>query len=560
MPKTATRPARPTNDTDRYLRAAYTLLQLFVKQRTRRSYLAAVVRELSRLTGCRRLGVRVLNPRNEIPYEATRGFTPGFLRSECWLSLKRDNCVCPRIMRGERRAHERPFLTTAGAFACNDTAAFTETLSARQRRGYRNTCVAQGFASVAVTPLQYQGRVVGAIHLADRRPGCVGPEVMRFVESIAPLIGEAIHRFNVEEELRASDRLLRAVFDEAFQFMGLLDADGALLQINRTALRFAGTRHAEVEGRPLWEWSAWSWSRQAQKRLRAAVAEAAAGRFVRYEEELHGAGGKARTIDFSLKPVRDEKGRVARIIAEGRDVTELRALERRMLDVAAGERARVGRDLHDVLGQQLTATGFLAEALAKGLTAREAPEAPEAARISAMLGEATSQTRALARGLCPVEMKAEGLMAALEGLATRVASVYGIRCRFQCDAPVLVRDAVVAQNLFLIAQEAVNNAVKHARARQVVIRLSAAPSMLSLMVRDNGVGLPSAPDRRPGMGLRVMRHRAATIGARLDIRAIPSGGVMVVCWVPQPHAHLEVSHAAIDPRARPKGRRANPHR
>ena len=548
---------RSTGGTDRYLRAAYTLLQLFVKRRTRKSYLTAAVAELSRLTGCRRMGVRVLNPRSEVPYEATRGFNRKFLRSECWLSLKRDNCICPRIMRRERRTVDVAQLTRNGAFACNDTEGFLAALDARERRQYRGTCVTEGFASVAVVPLLYQDEVVGAIHLADRRPGRVGPEVIRFVESVAPLIGEAIYRFNVEEELRASDRLLRAVFDEAFQFMGLLSPEGTLLQINRTALRFAGTPPEKAVGRPLWEWGAWSWSRQAQKRLRTAVAEAAAGRFVRYEEELHGAARAALTIDFSLKPVKDERGRVARIIAEGRDITELRALERQMLDVAAEERARIGRDLHDALGQQLTAAGFLAEVLARKLGARSADEAPEAARISAMLGEATAQTRALARGLCPVETKAEGLMSALQGMAARVESVFGIRCRFECDTPVLVRDVVVAQHLFHIAQEAVNNAVKHAHAKQIVIRLSAAPAMVSLMVRDDGAGLPANADRRRGMGLRVMRHRAAEIGGRVDIRSIPAGGVMVVCWVPQKRSPMEVSHAADRSRPPRKGRRAH---
>lgn len=545
---------------DRYLRAAYTLLQLFVTRRTRKSYLSAVVRELSRLSGCRRLGVRVANPNGDIPYEATKGFDRKFLLSECWLSLTRDHCICPRVMRRERLDRDAAHLTHNGAFACNDTFAFVGAMRPAQRRQYRGTCATSGFASVAVVPLLYQGQVVGAIHLADRRPGRVGLDVIEFVESIAPLVGEAIHRFNVEEELRASDRLLRAVFDEAFQFMGLLSPEGALLQINRTALRFTGTKLSDVAGRPLWDWSAWSWSRPAQKRLRTAVAHAAAGRFVRYEEELRGAAGRALTIDFSLKPVKDEHGKVARIIAEGRDISELRALERRMLDVTAEERARIGRDLHDVLGQQLTAAGFLSEVLARTLSKRSAPEAGDAARISGMLGEATAQTRALARGLCPVEMKAEGLMGALQELAAKTASVFGIRCRLQCDTPVLVRDAVVAQNLFLIAREAVNNATKHARATQIVIRLSAARDVVSLMVRDNGKGLPSDAVHREGLGLRIMRHRAAAIGGSVDIRSIPSGGAMVVCWVPLVRSRTEVTHGTGGSRPIRKARRAHSDR
>jgi two-component system sensor histidine kinase/response regulator len=124
------------------------------------------------------------------------------------------------------------------------------------------------------------------------------------------------------EALREGERRFRAIFDAAFQFIGLLGPDGIVLEANQTALDFGGLARADVVGRPFWETRWWTWDVAAQERLRAAVAEAARGQFVRYEAEVRGAGETRDTIDFSLKPVTDEAGRVVLMIPEGRIITE----------------------------------------------------------------------------------------------------------------------------------------------------------------------------------------------------------------------------------------------
>lgn len=145
------------------------------------------------------------------------------------------------------------------------------------------------------------------------------------------LVGTSINisdRKHVEEALRESERRFRAIFDSMFQFIGLLKPDGTLLEANQTALDFGGMRLEDIAGRPFWEAHWWSLYPQTQERLKAAIAKAAAGEFVRYEVDVLGAGDHVITIDFSLKPVKDETGQVVLLIPEGRDISDKKQAEK----------------------------------------------------------------------------------------------------------------------------------------------------------------------------------------------------------------------------------------
>lgn len=135
-------------------------------------------------------------------------------------------------------------------------------------------------------------------------------------------------RQRAEEALREGERLFRAIFDQTFQFMGLLKPDGTLLEANQTALNFGGLTHTDVINRPFWEAGWWTISPETQNHLKAAIAEAASGQFVRYEVDVKGSGDTVATIDFSLKPVFDENGQVVLLIPEGRDITDRKQAER----------------------------------------------------------------------------------------------------------------------------------------------------------------------------------------------------------------------------------------
>ena len=136
-------------------------------------------------------------------------------------------------------------------------------------------------------------------------------------ESLARLLGDPAE----------AERRFRAIFDQAFQFIGLVAPDGTLLEANQTALEFVGVARAEVIGRPFWETKWWATSSAAQERLKTAIAAAAHGALVRYEVDLPDARGRAATIDFSVKPLVDRSGRVFLLITEGRDITDRKRAE-----------------------------------------------------------------------------------------------------------------------------------------------------------------------------------------------------------------------------------------
>jgi signal transduction histidine kinase len=211
------------------------------------------------------------------------------------------------------------------------------------------------------------------------------------------------------------------------------------------------------------------------------------------------------------------------------EIAERNRLEAEILLVGQEQRRRIGQELHDDLGQRLTAAAFLAESLARGLARMNSPEADEAFKIEKFLSEAVSQTRLLARGLFPVALEAGGIIGALKELAVSTSTTYRIRCQFRCDGPVSGEDMGVASfNLYRVAQEAVNNAIKHGKASSVIIELSGDLAEPRMAVTDNGVGFDDAQAQRgSGIGLQIMRYRCKMLGLGFKIVRVPDGGTTV---------------------------------
>lgn len=217
-------------------------------------------------------------------------------------------------------------------------------------------------------------------------------------------------------------------------------------------------------------------------------------------------------------------------------IAERKVLERELIATSEREQQRFGHELHDSLGQHLTGAAITAHLLAKKLKGR--PEVENATKLVDLLDQGVELTRSLARGLYPVELEAAGLMAALDELARGTTTLTRQSCRFECPSPIAVEDRNAAMHLFRIAQEAVNNAVKHARAKSILVRFEQEKSEVRLTVEDDGRGLdPAEAAAKPqSMGHRIMRNRAAVIGGRLEIRSRPGGGTLVSCLLPPPSA------------------------
>ena len=221
------------------------------------------------------------------------------------------------------------------------------------------------------------------------------------------------------------------------------------------------------------------------------------------------------------------------------DMTEARRLEKQMLAAGEREQRRIGRDLHDGLGQQLTAIELMCQSLREDLEVESPALASQAARICQFLRDTIGQVRDLSHGLFPVAVEAGGLEEALTKLAQTTNSLGVVRCRFLHADTAQVEDIEIAGHLYRIAQESVNNALKHGKPKSLEIELSRRNGILRLRVSDDGNGLPEVKSGGAGMGTEVMQYRANVIGATLTIDSRPHKGVTVSCSLPEGKMGLE---------------------
>jgi signal transduction histidine kinase len=242
--------------------------------------------------------------------------------------------------------------------------------------------------------------------------------------------------------------------------------------------------------------------------------------------------GERIEVSLSISPIKDADGNVIAVSAIARDMTERMRLQREVLEIAASEQRRIGQDLHDGTGQELTGLAMMTERLAGELAAKKLPESKTAATIVDGLEEALSHVRALSKGLVPVEVDVEGLMIALSELASRTSDLHDVTCTFECDEPVCVLDNQTAMHLYRLSQEAVTNAVKHGHGHNIRILLTDDTELLTLKIEDDGQGFEPEQEVSAGSGLRIMRYRAELIGATLSMTSAEPHGTIITCNVP----------------------------
>ena len=336
-----------------------------------------------------------------------------------------------------------------------------------------------------------------------------------------------------EAALEEQRNFASAVVDTVGSLVLVLDPQGRIVRFNRACERTLEYQSREAVGLRIWDLLV---SLEERVRFREAFGQLRAGSLPSvYESTWETRGGNRRVISWSGTALLDY------VILTGIDITEANRLERVILEISGREQRRIGQDLHDGLGQHLTGVAFMSKVLEQKLREKALPEAAEAAKIVALVNQAIDKTRELSHGLLPVLSDERGLMTALESLALQVEDLFRVYCRFECDPPVLIRESDVATHLYHIAQEAVNNALRHARPRRISIRLSGGGEPC-LSVADDGIGFDRtrlAERPAPGMGLSIMSYRAKMIGSTLDVRAGSGGGTVVFCGIPASHLARE---------------------
>lgn len=324
-------------------------------------------------------------------------------------------------------------------------------------------------------------------------------------------------RVQAETERRRTAQLLDSITANLPAVAGRIDAAGRIVEARGHGLDQAALAPAALQGRIF-----------ADLHPRAAVAlqEALGGEATSFLVSGH-AGENEWHVEFVV--VADAvQGEGATFFA--RDVTARHWLERRLLTVTDAEQQRIGADLHDGLGQHLTGLACLAAALRDRLKAARPEEAAQSETIAQLANEAIEQSRALARGLCPVRIEGEGLAVALEELTGQARVLHGVDCVFEMSGPAPACDHLTAMHVYRIAQEAINNAVRHGKARQIRVRLTSRPDQHRLVVIDDGAGFdPGARRRGIGGGIRLMGYRAAMIGGMVSTDSKPGRGTRVTC-------------------------------
>jgi signal transduction histidine kinase len=241
----------------------------------------------------------------------------------------------------------------------------------------------------------------------------------------------------------------------------------------------------------------------------------------RTETTLRARDGRLIEVTLRGSVYRDKNGNPLGTVITHRDVSRVKQLEKAIMEISERERQKIGNDLHDDLCPHLIGV----EGLSKVLKARMEKTAPDVAAsaeyIIRLIQEAIEKTRMLSRGLCPVYFK-YGLLSAMQELTTNTRMVHQVTCALLYHEKIPAGNDMVNINLYHIAQEAVQNAIRHGQADRIVIEMVKKNTWFSLSITDNGTGFATSREY-PGMGLRIMNYRTKLLRGSLDIESSDTG-------------------------------------
>jgi PAS domain S-box-containing protein len=525
------------------------LLALFARETAQLAYVKSVVALLQGAVGCRCLGIRIRNERDEIPYQASNGFSPEFLKQESRLQLGRDECVCTRVIVGRPLPCDAAAMTPGGSFFCNDTIGFSDRLTEEELTSFRGICIKSGFASVAVVPIRYQGEALGAIHLADERPGMFQEEIVGFMETIGPLIGEAAYRFNIQEKLRQSEERYRSLVVATTQIVWTTNARGEVEGDIASWREVTGQSREEIQG--------WGWIQALhpddRERVIAAWSHAVETRSpYAVEYRIRRADGEYRDFSVHGVPVIGPDGALEEWVGACTDVTgqkradaqrqemtdalalratQLRALATELTLVEQQERKRLAQILHDDLQNLLVGAKYCIAMLGQDRTDADFGKSIE--RLDSILAESIALSRSLVGELSPPLLTDRGLSAALKWLGEEMERIHGLAVRVTADGEIPADAEGVAVFLFQATRELLLNVVKHSGVKTADVRVRRmADNRVQIEVEDKGAGFqpgvsPHEKNSPTGLGLFGIQERITHMGGRLDLESAPARGTRV---------------------------------
>ncbi|HAC90010.1 MAG TPA: hypothetical protein DCF63_05155 [Planctomycetaceae bacterium] len=390
--------------------------------------------------------------------------------------------------------------------------------------------------SVLCTPLiGRSGEVLGIFSTHFKTPHPPDDWSLKYIDLLARQAADGIQHQMAADALRDSEERLRAVLDTACDAIVTIDQRGTIVSANPATDQLFGYCPKELVGQNISVLMPDPYRDEhdgyIQRYLETGTAHIIGmGREVTAQRK----DGSTFPIDLNVSEI-PHLGLFTGII---RDISERKNLQRDILAIADDERRRIGQDLHDSVQQELAAIGMIAQALLSRLATTSGNLPTDFAsrcsdltkNIQSGLSRAHQELKNISRGLVPLSLHSDGLMEALRELAIRTDGLDGISCAFKCEQPVSVADGSMATHLYRIAQEAVTNSLRHAKAQHILIELDADQRSLVLKIADDGSGIAIGTSSA-GMGLKTMHYRASLIGAHLTIKPVERGGTLITCNV-----------------------------
>jgi PAS domain S-box-containing protein len=527
----AARDVTEHNRADARARITNALLELFAQKNSRMEYLDSVVKAIHNWSGCECVGIRLTNDDGFIPFESCIGYSEEFLSLENMLCLKTDTCACIRAISQTPEPQDAPLLTARGSFTTNNSFDFANSLDKKGKQRYRANCMRFGFASLAIIPIRYRDEILGAIHLADKKENKMPAETVEFLENMAMLIGEAVHRFNIETEMRESEQRYRQLVELSPDGIGM-ERDDRILFVNTAGAKLLGAnKPEELIGRSILDFVHPDYRRRTQRQLEYLRRKQKAiplreDKFIRADGMVLDVEVAATPLLFQNKPATQIVFRdiTERKLAEEKifaDQKQLRKLTAELVLAEERERHAIATAMHDSIGPILAFTKRELSALRKTAPSKIA-EALE--NIGLNISEVVTQTRTLTFDLSPPTLYTLGFEMAVGELTERFCEEHKLEHSFsKTDESKPLTDHIKVL-LYRSIRELLVNIAKHAKAEFVKVDISRIDDDIRVTIEDDGKGfdvsaMSTGATRPTGLGLFSIRERLTHIGGKLEIES-----------------------------------------
>ncbi|MDX1586629.1 MAG: PAS domain S-box protein [Balneolaceae bacterium] len=337
-----------------------------------------------------------------------------------------------------------------------------------------------------------------------------------------------------ESRLEESEALANAILETTVEGVITINMRGIIQSFNKSAEEMFGYTEEELIGKNIKVLMPTP-HRENHDQYISNYLRTGEKKIIGTEHEVRGKkkDGTTFPIELSVSEVNWENHKIFTGLIK--DLSEKRDLEREIIQISEEEKRRIGQDLHDGLGQMLTGIGLMSQNLAQKMEANGIPGASELKEITEMIREADNYARTLSHSLTPVEVESGSLTISLEQLCRRAQKLFDIDCTFSEEGDVDVDNQTAAIHLYRIAQEAISNAVKHGKAKNVQVSLQNRDDKIRLIVEDDGVGFTKSAEEgsKGGLGVHTMRYRAHMSGGDLQIGENNKGNTQIECLIPE---------------------------